>query len=323
MTLKERFRWALAILWSILLGRALLLRSYTPLGTEIWSVLQASTLCYPSDEAPVSSHLPVKTKRKESALLEGARIQARTIHALMVRDMMMRYGRDNIGFVWVILEPMILCVGVMSIWSVMGHESNGVKIVELVLTGYMPLTLWRHLTGPVVNMFRNSAPVLYHRKVSLLDLVLARQLLETIGTTAALLVVYTTLNLAEVVDDIRRWDLVVLGWLMMAWIGTSCGMLMACVTERYEVAERFVQPLQYLNIPISGCFFFVDWLPTWGQQIIMYHPLVHCYEVFRAGYFGEAVVTHYSISYFTVCAFIFTYLGLVWVRGIRAYVRLN
>lgn len=260
---------------------------------------------------------------RKSHLLQGWRIQAQTIHALIIRDMMMRYGRDNIGFLWVILEPMILTVGVMFIWSVMGHENHGVKVVEVVLTGYMPLTLWRHLTGSVVGMFRGSVGVLYHRQVTLLDLVIARQTLEVVATTAALLIVYTVLVFSGVVEELRRLDLLLLGWMMMAWIGAVFGTLLACWTERYEVAERFVQPIQYLNIPISGCFFFVDWLPSWAQQAILYHPLVHCYEVFRAGYFGDTMIAHYSLPYFSVCAFLLSFLALRAVQRIRSHVRLS
>lgn len=246
------------------------------------------------------------------------------MHALLVRDLMMRYGRDNIGFVWVILEPMILCVGVMFIWSILGgHGKEGIKVVELVLTGYMPLTLWRHLTGPVIGMFRNNVSMIYHRRVSLLDLVLSRQSLEIVGTTAALLVIYLFLVTSGLAGGLKRLDLVILGWLMMAWIGVAFGALLACWTERHEVAERFVQPLQYLNIPISGAFFLVDWLPHWAQNVIMYHPLVHCYEVFRAGYFGDAIVSHYSLGYFTVCAFGLSFWALRSVQRIRAHVRLN
>lgn len=256
-------------------------------------------------------------------LLEGWRLQARTIHALIVRDLMMRYGRDNIGFVWVILEPMILTVGVMVIWSVIGHDKEGIKVVEVVLTGYMPLTLWRHLTNSVVGMFRNSVGMLYHRRVSLIDLVLARQILEIIGTSTALLVVYTVLLVTGLIDGAQRLDLILLGWLMMAWIGTAFGAVLAAVTEKYEVAERFVQPVQYLNIPISGAFFFVDWLPSWGQHLISYHPLVHCWEVFRAGYFGGTIVSHYDLPYFFACALAFSFWGLRAVERARSYVRLN
>lgn len=265
------------------------------------------------------------TKRESDLwqLLQGWRIQARTIHALIIRDLMMRYGRDNIGFAWVVLEPMILTAGVMSIMQFMGKDKEGLKVIEIILTGYMPLTLWRHLTGPVVNMFRSNVAMLYHRQITLLDIVAARQILEIIGTSAALLIVYGSLSLANIVAPIQHLDMFLLGWMMMAWIGGAFGTILAVLTERYEVAERFVQPIQYLNIPIAGTFFLVDWMPHWAQQLLLYHPLVHCYEVFRTGYFGDAIVTHYNLWYFSAVTFCFTFLGLWGLGRIRAHVRLN
>ena len=260
---------------------------------------------------------------KKPTLPAGWAIQRSTIHALMVRDLMLRYGRDNIGFGWVILEPMILTAGVMAIWSAMGLHKEGVKAIELALTGYMPLTLWRHLTNSTVNMYRMGVGMLYHRRVSLLDLVLSRQLLEVISTSAALLIIYAVLMLSGLIQNISRLDLFLLGWLMMAWVGMAFGMWLAAITERYEVAERFVQPIQYLNLPLSGAFFFVDWLPSWAQNIIMLHPLVHCYEVFRAGYFGETMVSHYNLTYFTAVTFLLTFIGLRSVKNVREHVRLN
>ncbi|MEA2741427.1 MAG: capsular polysaccharide transport system permease protein, partial [Acetobacteraceae bacterium] len=63
-------------------------------------------------------------------------------YALIIRDLMTRFGRQHLGFVWTILEPMILCTGVMFVWSFI-HDPliHGMPVVELVFTGYMPLTL--------------------------------------------------------------------------------------------------------------------------------------------------------------------------------------
>lgn len=256
-------------------------------------------------------------------LTSGWRIQCRNVGALILRDMMMRYGRHNIGFVWVILEPMILTAGVMGVWSLMGSAKQGVKIVELILTGYMPLTLWRHLTSSVVHIFRNSSPLLYHRNITILDILVARETLEFIGTSAALLVVWGSLNSIGIVADVNRLDLVLVGWFLMATLGFAVGTIIASVTELSETAERFVQPLQYLNIPISGVFFLVDWLPPWAQQAILYHPLVHCYETFRAGYFGEAVTTHYDLAYAWTCAFVLVFIGLMLLQRTRSRVQLS
>lgn len=256
-------------------------------------------------------------------IFRGLVAQGRNIHALLLRDMMMRYGRGNLGFVWVILEPMILTVGVMIIWSIMGPSKHGIKVIELILTGYMPLTLWRHLTNNVVNIFRGSSPLLYHRHVTVFDLVAARQALEFIATSTALLFVWGTLNSAGVMSDIRRLDLFILGWMMMAWFGIAFGAVVAAVTEVSETAERMIQPIQYLNIPLSGVFFMVDWVPDWAQHLLLYHPLVHCYEVFRAGYFGETVVTHYDLGYFATCAFVMSFIGVISIRAVRSRIQLN
>lgn len=262
--------------------------------------------------------------RKPAGLMTAWRLQFRVIHALMVRDLMMRYGRENLGFLWVVLEPMILTLGVMCIWSILGyHGKDGVKVVEVVFTGYMPLTLWRHLTNNAAGLFRMSTGLLYHRQISLFDIMLSRQFLEFIGTTMALIVVYISLTLFGLLEGYQRLDLMILGWLMMAWMGITFGALIAAMTERWEVSERFIQPFQYFNIPISGAFFFVDWLPAWGQRAISWHPLVHCYELFRAGYFGSAVVTHYNIVYCATWAFALTFFGAYVIRGARRYVRLN
>jgi ABC-type polysaccharide/polyol phosphate export permease len=42
-------------------------------------------------------------------LWRGVKVQARVLRALMIRELMMRYGRGNIGFLWLVLEPMLLC----------------------------------------------------------------------------------------------------------------------------------------------------------------------------------------------------------------------
>lgn len=257
--------------------------------------------------------------------LRGFSTQFRNIRALMLRDLAMMHGRENIGFVWIILEPMILCVGVMTIWSVMGGSSrNGVRTVELVFSGYMPLTLWRHMTGgAAVNMFRNSSSLLYHRTVTLFDLLFARLALEFIGTTTGLIVVYTSLYALDLTGAIQSPDLFILGWLMMFWISIGAAMLIATCCERFEAADKFIPPFQYLNIPVSGAFFFVDWLPPWAQKLVLWHPHASVYEVIRAGLFGNSMVWHYDLPYFSVVAFALTFAGILAVKRVRPYVRFN
>jgi capsular polysaccharide transport system permease protein len=220
----------------------------------------------------------------------------------------MRYGRNNIGFLWSVLEPMILTIGVMTIWaSAKAPIEHGVQVVALVLTGYMPLTLWRHTSNNGVNLIRGSISALYHRNLTLLDVITARMVTEFIGTSIAFLIVYFCLLAMGFVEPIQDPGRLILAWTLLGAMGGGSALLIAALTEYYESAERFVQPFQYLLIPLSGTFFMVDWLPTRAQQLILYNPLVHCYELFRAGFFGPGVTTHVDIWY-----------PAIWVVGLVA-----
>ncbi len=261
---------------------------------------------------------------KPGALFLGWTIQARNIHALMLRDVATRYGRNNIGFVWVVLEPMILTVGVMTIWSAIAVSDRvGVDVVEFVLTGYMPLTLWRHLTNPMVLICRRSVPLLYHRSISLFDIVFARFALEFIAISAAFLIVWSVLVAFGLASSIAHLDLVLVGWLMMAWLSSGAGMVIAAITERYEGSERLVGPFQYLIIPMSGAYVMVDWLPDWAHRWVLLNPMVHCYEVVRAGYFGSGVTTHYSFFYFVCWAFALWFVGVMCIDRMRGEVQIS
>ena len=257
-------------------------------------------------------------------VIRGFKIQGRNARALMLRDMMVRYGRENIGFVWLILEPMILTVGVMIFWTITaGSTKHGVKVVEFILTGYMPLTLWRHLTNSMITLFRRSAGLLYHRTISLLDLVYAKAALEFLATTMAFLVMWGVLYSIGFASGIADLGTLMIGWFMMAWLAVGTGFIFAAGTEYSETFERFIQPFQYLSIPLSGAFTLVDWLPMWAQEALLLNPMTHCYEVFRAGFFGPTLTTHYSYVYFSAWAFAILFVGIVLVDRTRDRVQLD
>ncbi|MFN5779339.1 MAG: capsule polysaccharide export ABC transporter permease, partial [Novosphingobium sp.] len=42
-----------------------------------------------------------------SGLTQAWQVQRRVIGALLLREMLTRYGRNNIGFLWLFVEPML------------------------------------------------------------------------------------------------------------------------------------------------------------------------------------------------------------------------
>ncbi len=247
-------------------------------------------------------------------LSDGFRVQGRVLGALLMREVISRYGRQNISFLWLIVEPLILTTGVMVVWSYIHRDQHGITLIAFVLTGYMPLTLWRHISSHMVNCLRQNLPLLYHWQVRPLDLLLARGLFEFSGTTLALFAVYTTLRLANLLEPCADPGLALAGWMLMAWLSFAIGLILAALAEQFEFVEKLVSPFQYLLLPISGVFFMVAWLPTWAQKLALYVPMVHSYELFRAGMIGESIQTHYSVPYLLTCNIVLTLFGLLFVR---------
>jgi capsular polysaccharide transport system permease protein len=162
---------------------------------------------------------------------------------------------------------------------------------------------------------------MYHRQIRLPDALISRGLLEVGGTTAALVVVYIVVRLAGFMPPYENLGLLLAGWLFMAWFAFAVGLIFAAASERFEFVEKFVQPMQYLTLPISGMFFMVAWLPSGAQKLALYVPLVHCFEMFRAGVFGDTVKSFYDVDYIFKCCLFTTAVGLFLVNWARHHVK--
>src|SRR3954454_17210141 len=142
--------------------------------------------------------------RRRPSFWACLKINARIVGALVMREGTTRFGHENLGFFWVIGEPIVLTVGVMLMWTVGGQtHGHGIGVVPFALTGYTMITLWRHLSGKQVHAIRHSMGLLFHRNISLIDALLARSLLEVVAILTAFFVAFIPLSLLGFVDPIQ------------------------------------------------------------------------------------------------------------------------
>jgi capsular polysaccharide transport system permease protein len=156
--------------------------------------------------------------------------------------------------------------------------------------------------------------LLYHRNVRVLDLFIARILLEIAGASISFVVLasfFTSLGWMEPPADVVG---VLYGWLLLAWFGASLGLIVGALTAYSEVIERLWHPISYILFPLSGAVFMVDWLPKKFQELVLILPMVHGLEMLRGGYFGSAVRTHFDVGYLFVACLVMTLFGLALVR---------
>ncbi len=174
-------------------------------------------------------------------------LQWRVILALMMREIHTRYGRENIGFLWVIGEPILFCAGVTIVWSAIrpAHE-HGIPVPAFVVTGYIPLTMWRHCVGRAVKAFEANGSLLFHRHVSPLDIITARVILEVMGTIMAGIIVAAATILVGAMDVPLRPDLLYLGLGFHMAFCYASALIISALSERSELVEKTITVVMYL-----------------------------------------------------------------------------
>lgn len=216
----------------------------------------------------------------------------------MLREMNTRFGREGIGFVWIIAEPLAFCFGVLALWTLTKPAyEHGIRLAPFVMTGYMCIILTRHFIQQATTALQANMGLLHHRDISPTHIFIARALLEFIGATAAFVVVYVVLLALGQVAPPHNYLLVYGGWLVLAWVSQGFALILAGLAMMFEVVERIVPVTTYIVIPLSGAFSMVAWIPGEYRDAFLLLPFAHGIEMLRAGVFGEFVKTYYDPVY--------------------------
>lgn len=242
-------------------------------------------------------------------------IQRRVIGAMLMREVLTRYGRHNIGFLWMFVEPMLFTLGVTALWTLaQAQHGSNLPIVAFAVTGYSSVLLWRNMPARCIGAVGPNLALMYHRHVKVDDIYAARLLLEGAGATisfVALSVFFMAIGWMSPPEDVLK---IVGAWLMLAWFGAALAVLLGSWSEQTELVDKFWHPAAYILFPLSGAAFLVDILPKPAQELVLLLPMVHGVEMLREGYFGSTINAHYDIGYMALCCAGLSLLGLAKLR---------
>ena len=235
-----------------------------------------------------------------------------------MREMTTRFGREGLGFLWVVGEPLLFCGGVLVMWSIMKPAyEHGVRLGPFVMTGYMSLLIFRHMIGFSIGALQANIGLMYHRQVKAMHIFLARNLMEFAGGTAAFIVVYIALLALGEVSLPKEPLLLYAGWLLVGWTGFGIAMVFAGLALRFDIMERLVPFLGYAMIPLSGAFMMVGWMPAQYREAFLWVPFPNAIEMVRAGVFGEFVDTYYHGEYALAAGAIMVFFAMLLLAGAK------
>jgi ABC-2 type transport system permease protein/capsular polysaccharide transport system permease protein len=236
---------------------------------------------------------------------------------MLIRELLTRYGRNNIGFLWLFVEPAAFIIIVTVVWSkIRGVHLTDIPIAAFALTGYSSLLLWRNTVSRCIGAVKSNSSLLFHRQVTVVDIFTARIILELISITSVLIMLALALWAVDWVALPENIMQVMGGWFLLCWFAAALGMTIGGLAEKIEVVGRLWPPLSYILMAVSGVAFTVNALPPAAQDVILWIPMINALEYIREGWFGSAMHAHYDLGYLTIVNVVLSLIGFSLVRQV-------
>ena len=230
------------------------------------------------------------------SLLEQLRIQGRVIWALTMREVITRFGREGLGAIWLVAEPAMFIIGVMTIFSHI--EGNpGYSIAEYLAVSYPTLLFWRNGTNRVTKALEINRALLHHQPIHPIDIIYSRILLEFAGAAGSFIILYLIFIQIGICRWPADWLTFAVGYILVITFSFAFVLIMAALAELSETIERVSHIILYLMLPFSGVFVPLYAIPPEYRQPLMIFPLIDAVEYFHRGYYGPRMATYYNLPW--------------------------
>ncbi len=257
-----------------------------------------------------------------ATLGSAVREMARVIHALMLREMQSRFGRQRLGFLWAFLEPLLLVSVLVMIFSMRGrYNPPGMTLVLFLVTGIVPFQLFRYTMRRGLRGQQANIRLLTYPQVQVMDLAVARFLLELTISIIVFVTVIFGIHLLEIEPVAIQFPLAVLaGIVIMGLYGFALGLIFGPLTPLFPAIGNIIQV--FLGRPlffISGVFFTIEMVPQEFRYILLINPLFHVLEWLRSVFFMQYESRYADMEYAIICLIVLLVLGLLMQRALRRH----
>ena len=246
-------------------------------------------------------------------------MQGRVLFALIMREMTTRYGRNAGGYVLAVLEPVGTLAMLSLVFSTIARRpALGDNFPIFFATGYMAFHFYMDISRAVSTSVTANRPLLTFPRVTIMDTIIARFLLQFVTLSFVGFVIFAVL-LSFLDDQIAidfRSIFVSVG--LASFLGLSVGVLNSVLfiwSPTWQTTFNIVNRPMFL---ISGIFFLYEDLPREIQDFLWWNPLMHVTAIMRAGFYPIYQPEWVSVSFVIFfCAGPFL-LGVLLTRALRA-----
>lgn len=241
-----------------------------------------------------------------------------SVRTLILRETMARFGRQDLGYLWAIIEPLIHVIVLSAIfYYIRMRDTLGMNPVLFVATGLIPLFFYLKTFGVLTGALRQNRPLLNHSRVQPMDIYLARSILEFF---TQLLVLFLFVSVIYVAFEEFRFGSIfsIFANLFGLWIiGIGAGLAVGSLVVYAESLPNIVSGFNRIIYITSGVFFTLDRMPAQVAEYAAYNPLLHFVDGVRGNFNPLMGGSRVDIVYAYSWALAILAFGLIADRALR------
>ncbi|SDW40896.1 capsular polysaccharide transport system permease protein [Paracoccus sanguinis] len=276
----------------------------------------AAAVAAPSARPDTAANRPVGRARPAG---NGLFRMARTVVALMLREISTTYGRSPGGYVWALADP-ILGITLLTIvfQGAMGHTRPliGTNFPLFYASGYLVFQMYHDIANKVATSLRFSRPLLAYPAVTFVDALLARLILNVATHLVVVVVVIGGIALIYDLPLVMDVGTVLHALGLTALFAAGLGTLNCFLMMRFPVWERAWSILSRPLFLMSGVFYTYELMPNIVRDVLWWNPVLHLIGLMRRGIYVVYPADYVSERYVVTVSLILLASGLllIWRR---------
>lgn len=231
-------------------------------------------------------------------LLNGLAVQWRVIVAVVLREVRTRFGQYHLGYLWAVIVPLLFIVTLAFVYAALGRRTaHGASVEVLLLSGMMAWLTFTDTQNQTSRAYQTNRQLVVYPMVSVVDIVIARALLE-LGTKLAVMMILIALFWAAGYDVAIADPLgVAIAMLTVTYLGAVFGHAIGCILVIAPSFLFIVATSRRVLFFTSGVLFLLSDVPDEWRRYVLYNPLAHVIDLTRGAWIGSYTAPYGDIVY--------------------------
>lgn len=256
--------------------------------------------------------------------MRGGMTLLQVVYALLLRETKTRFGTNQLGYVWALLQPASWIGMFVLFYSTFGRLAPpGTSVIAFLTLGIVPFSVFRETASRCLSAIDSNKGLLFYPQVRPLDLVAARVVLETATHMVVMMLLLGGVALYEGLPRIDSLLQVLAGFGLASGLGAGVGLLACGLSVYSPTVERVFPTIMRMFFWTSALFHPVESLPRAGREILLLNPVAHAIELIRDGWIPGYTTRHIDPWYPLAWILVMAFFGLSLERMARRHLELS